>query len=115
MPVSLSQIRQFAALLTRRRLNARWRQLAVEHRERWAGPGAGRGQAEMGRPSTKHLPPMFQPQVPGPNGPPERDRVSAYPPFLEILNDSRLRPFLGFCFLFQLQAGTWGTRTSVLE
>lgn len=48
MPVSLSQIRQFAALLTRRRLNVRWRRLAAEHRERWAGPGAGRGQAEMG-------------------------------------------------------------------
>ncbi|ELK11218.1 Importin-4 [Pteropus alecto] len=28
------QIRQFAALLTRRRLNARWRRLAEEHRER---------------------------------------------------------------------------------
>ncbi|KAL0602788.1 Importin-4 [Plecturocebus cupreus] len=42
------QIRQFAAVLTRRRLNTRWRRLAAEQRERWAGPGVGRGGAGPG-------------------------------------------------------------------
>uniref|UniRef100_F6REF9 Importin 4 n=1 Tax=Callithrix jacchus TaxID=9483 RepID=F6REF9_CALJA len=38
MPTSSSQIRQFAAVLTRRRLNTRWRRLAAEQRERWISP-----------------------------------------------------------------------------
>ncbi|GAB5572740.1 ran-binding protein 6 isoform X1 [Prionailurus iriomotensis] len=69
------QIRQFAAVLTRRRLSTHWRRLTAEHRERWAGPGAGRGQAEAapGPAKCQHLPPVFQPQVPGPVRLPERD------------------------------------------
>lgn len=90
MRASSSQIRQFAAVLTRRRLSTRWRRLAAEHRERWAGPGAGRGPAEAapGRAKYPHLPPVFQPQVPGPDRPSERDRVSASLPPLGIVTET---------------------------
>lgn len=90
MRASSSQIRQFAAVLTRRRLSTRWRRLAAEHRERWEGPRAGRGRAEAAprRAKYPHLPSAFQPQVAGPDRLSEGDRVSAYLPPLETLTDS---------------------------
>uniref|UniRef100_A0A452SH12 Importin 4 n=1 Tax=Ursus americanus TaxID=9643 RepID=A0A452SH12_URSAM len=41
------QIRQFAAVLTRRRLSTRWRRLAAEHRERWAGHSVSLSLAQL--------------------------------------------------------------------
>lgn len=106
-----SQIRQFAALLIRRRLNSLWRRLAPEPQERWAGPGRGWLRRHSRRLSTKHLPPVFQAQVPGPDGPSERNRVSIYPSYSGILSDSRLRfPPSGFLTSFSTPGRDLGSR-----